>query len=220
MTMGHQSKILESAARLGCIALLTACLYSMATPAMALNGSHSLQQALATSNQAQFYQDHSEAGAFSLSTSSFTGRANQAAALNGNLSQLDLANNFQLDRAVELERDQRVYALLIDGTYDFNYELGEESRLHPYVQGGVGMALYGQPAVTNASLTNGGDMVPLFRLGGGIAYRLGQQWNLSLDYKTGFSGNLSSGGDQVFTGRGQQQPVDLHMLNMGMSYRF
>lgn len=179
---------------------------------------HTLQQALANDEQAQLYHEKGDRGAFGLSTSTFAGRTNQSVSLNSGLSSLDLANNFNLDRAVELERDQRVYALLIDGTYDFNYDLGEESALHPYVQGGVGMALYGQPTNASSSLSNAGEVVPLFRLGGGVAYRLGQQWNLSLDYKTGLSGSF--GGDQAFTGRGKDQAVDLHMLNMGMSYRF
>lgn len=177
-----------------------------------------LQLALASDDRAALYHDTGEGAAFALSTSTFHGRSKQGVALNSGLAQLDLANQFNLDRAVELERDQRVYALLIDGTYDFNYELGEDSRLHPYVLGGVGMALYGQPTATSSNDRTGGDMVPLFRIGGGLAYRLGEQWNLSLDYKAGFSG--SNGGDQHFTSRTQSQPVDLHLLNMGMSYRF
>ena len=184
----------------------------------AVPAARGLQLALASDDRAALYRDTGEGAAFALSTSTFNGRANQSTPLSQGLAQLDLTNQFNLDRAVELERDQRVYALLIDGTYDFNYELGEDSRLHPYVLGGVGMALYGQPTATSSNDRTGGDMVPLFRIGGGLAYRLGSQWNLSLDYKAGFSG--SNGGDQRFTSRSQSQPVDLHLLNMGMSYRF
>ena len=207
-----------------CGGLVVAACVVLAGPALAAiddaaPAARGLQLALASDDRAALYRDTGEGAAFALSTSTFNGRANQAAPLNQGLAHLDLANQFNLDRAVELERDQRVYALLIDGTYDFNYELGEDSRLHPYVLGGVGMALYGQPTAGSAGNDRtGGDMVPLFRIGGGLAYRLGAQWNLSLDYKAGFSGN--NGGDQHFTSRTQSQPVDLHLLNMGMSYRF
>jgi len=206
------------------VVVMGAALCLLAGPARAAVESapatRGLQLALASDDRAALYRDTGENAAFALSTSTFKGRANQNAPLNQNLASLDLANQFNLDRAVELERDQRVYALLIDGSYDFNYELGEESRLHPYVLGGVGMALYGATAAVASSSdrSGGGDMVPLFRIGGGLAYRLGEQWNLSLDYKAGFSGGNI--GDQRFTSRAQSQPVDLHLLNMGMSYRF
>jgi hypothetical protein len=111
--------------------------------------------------------------------------------------------------------DQQLYALLIDGRYDFNSDDGSlsSSSVHPYIMGGMGVATTAQ----NSFNTQGGDTIPLFRLGGGVAYRLGQQWDLSLDYKTGLA--TPTGGDQVFTGR-SQQPVDLQALNLGMSYAF
>lgn len=119
------------------------------------------------------------------------------------------------DHATELEGDQRVYALLVDGHYDFNYDRTNDMILHPYVMGGMGVARYGQQTNAASTITQNGDMVPLFRVGGGVTYRLGQQWNLSLDYKAGFSA-LS---DQLFTGRNQQS-VDLQSLNMGMHFKF
>ncbi len=169
--------------------------------------SRPLQQALAASSGASLYQGHGSTSPFSLSSSIFSGRASGR-----DTSALDF--NDPLNDAVELENDQRVYALLIDGSYDFNYDT-DSTGLHPYIAGGVGMAVYGRD--NGASLTSSGDVVPLLRLGGGVAYRLDQKWNLSLDYKAGFSG--ASAGDQVFTGRGQQS-VDLQMLNMGMRYQF
>jgi hypothetical protein len=75
------------------------------------------------------------------------------------------------------------------------------------------MAMYG--ASPGGLAMQGGDMVPMFRVGGGVTYRLGEQWDLSLDYKAGFT----SGGDEIFTVR-NQQPVDMQVLNMGMHYTF
>jgi hypothetical protein len=61
-------------------------------------------------------------------------------------------------------------------------------------------------------------MSPLFRIGGGVTYRLGDQWNLSLDYKAGYAPSVLAG-DQVVTGR-NQQIVDLQALDFGMKYSF
>ncbi len=166
--------------------------------------SRGLQQALTAPNGTALYENSGKDGGFSLSSSLFSGRASGA-----ETSGIDHMN---FDRsAAALEGDQRLYALLIDGSYDFNYDADESSSLRPYVGGSVGMAVFGQQGGATS-----GAAVPLFRLSGGIAYRLGEQWNMSLDYKAGFTAPV---GDQIFTGRGQQ-PVDLQTLNMGVKYRF
>ncbi len=120
------------------------------------------------------------------------------------------------DRFAELEGDQRVYALLIDGKYDFAFDFGTGLALHPYVGGGLGVALY-EANPSNASLSQEGAMVPLFRIGGGVVYKMGADWDLSLNYKAGYTGSLS--GTSVFTGRGQER-VDLQSLDMGIKFRF
>jgi hypothetical protein len=180
---------------------------------------HVLQQAMASDDGMHLYDADKNSG-FGLSGGFFSGRASGVDPVATNYLTDIAAGSFSLDNTAELEGDQRVYALLIDGSYDFNYDFGSGLPLHPYVQGGMGMAMVDHPGASSNGMQalQGNDMVPLFRLGGGVTYRLGEQWNLSLDYKAGFSG--ATGGDQFFTDRSQQQPVDLHILNMGMHYKF
>ena len=178
------------------LAALLAGLFT-GTPAKAEG---SLSQALSSTKSFTLYENTpNETGNFALESGFFSGRASGSMTLN------------DTDQALTLDHDSRMYALLIDGNYDFIND--SEQALHPYVGGSVGMAVYGRPG---EALTSGGEAVPLFRLGGGIAYRLGAQWNLSLDYKAGFAGHAP---DQMFTGRGEQ-PIDLHVLNMGVRYQF
>ena len=177
-----------------------------------LLASHSLSQALAAPQRAQLFGDGKDGRGFSLLGSFFS---------NNNSSPNYAATNSSLglNHAADLAGDQRVYALLVDGKYDFNYDNTDTASIHPYLAGGVGMAMYGQPAgSTNTLSSPGGDLVPLLRLGGGVTYRLDEKWNMSLDYKAGVSGH-NSATDRLFTGRGQE-PLDLQMLNMGLKYKF
>jgi len=117
------------------------------------------------------------------------------------------------DSSPELIGDQQIYAMMIDGRYDFNVDQLASTGLHPYIMSGLGVAHYGQNQ--SALTTQAGDTMPLFRMGGGVTYRLGPKWDLSLDYKAG----ISPSSDQLFTVR-NQQAVDLQVLNMGMHYQF
>jgi len=162
--------------------------------------SHALQQALITTDHVDLYTPGDRSG-LNFGSSYYSGLASGVT---------------PVDNFADIGNNQRLYALLIDGRYDFNYETQSlSSPLRPYISGGLGMAT---SPVGGNSLTGGSnEMVPLFRLGGGIAYRLDQRWDLSLDYKAGIA--TPSSGDQVFTGRGQQ-PVDLQALSLGMRYAF
>lgn len=171
-----------------------------------------LKEALSRRSNLNIYDDNKRSG-FSVSGGFFTGRASGIDPTPSNYLNDNMGYGVSFDRNAELENDQRVYALLIDGKYDFNYGLGD---LRPYMSGGLGMAMYDQASAPSAStLAQGGNMVPLVRIGGGVNYTLSEQLNLSLDYQAGFSG----AGDNVFTGR-NNQPVDLHIINMGMHYSF
>jgi hypothetical protein len=184
--------------------LLAAFIPALAHADMSLNTpqtTHALQQALGASDHVNLLGHLSFSG-FNIDSSFFSG---------GTSGTTPSVN------ALAFDSTQRLYALLMDGRYDFNYDVPTlSSPLHPYVLGGLGMATFGG-APTSALDTQSTSMTPLFRLGGGVTYRLGQQWNLSLDYKAGFAAPIT--GDQVFTGRGQQ-PVDLQSLNLGMSFAF
>ncbi|HUY67796.1 MAG TPA: hypothetical protein VMV79_00660 [Alphaproteobacteria bacterium] len=167
-------------------------------------------EALGNANSDSLYNGGANQGGFSLSDSLFSGYAAGDPATHF-LSGAGGAH----DDLAPFGGDQKVYALLIDGSYDFNYDLGTGLPLHPYLAGGMGMAVYGgSPASGGGFAMQSGDMVPLFRVGGGVTYRLGEQWDLSLDYKAGFTG-----GDQFITMR-NQEPVDMQVLDMGMHYQF
>jgi hypothetical protein len=194
---------------------------AMAAPACAetsaMPGNYALQQAMSSDDTVNLYTPGKTKGeGFSLSGNFFSGVTSGSEPLAKYTSPSD-AYNFS--QASAMEGDQRVYALLIDGSYDFNYDFGSGLPLHPYLRGGAGMAMADPSANAGAFALQGGEVVPLFRVGGGVTYRLGEQWNLSLDYKAGFSSSMT-GGDQVFTTGRSQQAVDLQTLNMGMRYSF
>lgn len=183
-------------AAMGCAAVGALLPISAFADAPSLYSSYALQQALATSDHFNLYAPHDKNG-LNIGGSTFSSPVPGATTP---------------ESVASLNDNQKLYALLIDGRYDFNYEAsGLSSSLHPYVSGGMGVAS------ANNLDSQGGSTVPLFRLGGGVAYRLDAQWNLSLDYKEGVAAPTPS--DQLFTGR-SPQPVDMHALNLGMSYLF
>jgi len=207
--LGARSKLLGVCAAAALLsAAMPACADTVITP-----GSYALQQAMGANDNISIYTPATHDG-FSLSGNFFSGTASGTQPVDKYLD----PSGYNFAQSSALEGDQRVYALLIDGSYDFNYDLGSGLPLHPYVRGGAGMAMADNSPSAGGFAIQGGDAVPVFRVGGGVTYRLGEQWNLSLDYKAGFSSGLSAG-DQVFTGR-SQQPVDLQTLNMGMRYAF
>jgi opacity protein-like surface antigen len=114
--------------------------------------------------------------------------------------------------AAALEGARRKTALLIDGAYDFNYDEEADGPLRPYLSGGVGLAATSSPDSANMAAA------PVARLGGGVAYKLDQGWNLALDYKAGVAGKTTADPD-LFTGR-SQRPIDMQSLNLGMKYKF
>lgn len=172
-----------------------------------------LGQALTNGGGEVLFSRDQQAGGLSLSGARFTGRGSGNAAFTGtNVSGQGLLTT-QSEKYAELLGDRRVHALMIDGRYDFNDDLGTGLPLHPYVGAGAGLALY-EP---NSSLKQEGSAVPLFRLSGGIVVKLGPDWDLSLNYKAGYSGSAPSG--STFTGR-TQESVDLHALDMGLKLKF
>ena len=177
----------------------------MSGAAHAMSTPYTLQQAITTNDRFSLVGSKGSEG-LSLSSGFFSNTS----------SSTDASHSYSFDKSGSFDHDQRVYALLIDGRYDFNYDFGSALPIHPYVNGGLGMAVFGQGAGGDASNLQSGT-VPLFRMGGGVTYRMGKEWDLSLDYRAGFTGLAS---DQIITGRNGGQAVDLHTLNMGMHYRF
>lgn len=200
------------------LVLLTCMLCGGVTPVAALGNKDvtaGLGQALNAQEFKPLFARRDDIG-FTLGGSFFSGRSSgfNPQAERG-ISGLGVLGHGR-DRFAELEGDQRVYALLLDGKYDFAYDFGTGLALHPYVGGGLGVAML-EANPTNARLSQDGAMVPLFRIGGGVVYKMGASWDLSLNYKAGYTGGLS--GTSVFTGRGQER-VDLQSLDMGVKFRF
>lgn len=196
------------------LALLLATLWSASTYAVAPrdNGA-ALGQAL-TGGKSEVLFARDESYGFSLSSSSFAGRSSGAPVEDGHgATGLGLVTGLH-DKFAELEGDQRVYAFLIDGKYDFSYDFGTGLPLHPYLGGGLGVALYESG---NTALSQDRAMVPLFRFGGGVVFKLGADWDLSLNYKAGYTGAAPTG--SVFTGR-SQETVNLQSLDMGLKLKF
>lgn len=187
------------------VALLAFSVISPVTADTVTTSSHrGLQRALATDDGMSFY-DGAHRNGFNVAAGFFSGRASGFDSFKSGAS--------HFNRAAELEGDQKLYALMLDGSYDFGRTLG--SGFRPYLSGGLGMAMYANDSSALAP-QQGGAMVPLFRVGAGVNYNINKKWKLSLDYKAGFSSTL---GDEFLSGRDQQQ-VGMHSVNMGMRYQF
>lgn len=189
----------------------------LAAPAVAAvsNDSAFLKQALGSSTH-DFLLARDPNEGFSLSGSTFSGRSSgMRADTERGISDMGLLTQAK-DKFVELEGDRRVYALLIDGKYDFDFDVGGMLPFHPYLGGGLGVAMY-EAGSSNLS-DQDGAMVPLFRIGGGVVFKLGSDWDLSLNYKAGYTGTVTTGGS-TFTGRGQEK-IDLQSLDMGLKLKF
>lgn len=198
----------------GIMTMVIAILWALPAAAVApRDNSAALGQAL-TGGKSEVLFSRDEHYGFSLSSSSFAGRSSGAPTEDGRgATGLGLVTGLQ-DKFAELEGDQRVYAFLIDGKYDFSYDFGTGLPLHPYLGGGLGVALYESG---NAALSQDRAMVPLFRFGGGVVFKLGADWDLSLNYKAGYTGAAPTG--SVFTGR-SQETVNLQSLDMGLKLKF
>ena len=164
---------------------------------------YALQQALATDQHMSLYTPKSSG--FELDSAYFSGSANGV-------------TTPSTSNVTDFDDDQRLYALLVDGRYDFNHDnAAVASPVHPYLMGGMGLATTLRGPGYNNFDAQSGSVVPLLRMGGGMSYQLDQQWNLSVDYKTGLA--ASSTGNYLFTGRNQQS-VDLQSINLGMHFTF
>jgi hypothetical protein len=170
-----------------------------------------------TSKETMPIEEQSTSNPFSLSASQFLSGGGLNQGYSGLLGAQD--DDRTTAEEAQLERAQRMTALLVDGAYDFNYDSATSSSpLHPYLAGGFGLAMIAQNGNTPSFASAGTQTVPVANLGGGVAYRLDEGWDLALDYKAGFSGSESAA-DQFITDRGQH-PIDLQSLNMGMKYKF
>lgn len=170
-----------------------------------------LQQALATRDGLNIYDSKSAKG-LNFSGGLFSGRASGIDPIGTNFLS---SGNDHSDRTAELEGDARVHALMIDGKYNFENIFGSASHLRPYLSSGVGVAVYDYGSLASATnmASQNGNTVPLFRVGGGVNYQLGDSLNVSLDYKAGITG-----GDNASLSR--SQATNMQSINMGMHFSF
>lgn len=117
---------------------------------------------------------------------------------------------------VDLERRAKLTTLLVNGTFDFHKRVASSMPVRPYLLGGVGVALYDTGAGASLSEPSHTAVVPVVRVGGGLAYRMGEDWDLSVSYKVGFAGS----GDSLRGGAAPREATDLQMVDMGLKYKF
>lgn len=149
-------------------------------------------------------------------------RAQEEALLTGEASGFSLTGSlYSKDEFLSLapgrlSDDARSLALLVDGAYGIE----TTGALKPYLSGGLGIAYHREGGLTytqDLRQAGAGDMLPVFRLGAGLVYPLGPQWDLSLNYRAGFVGAF--GTDELFTGRAQES-VGLQTMDVGLKLRF
>ncbi|HEU0117781.1 MAG TPA: hypothetical protein VFR09_04030 [Alphaproteobacteria bacterium] len=164
-----------------------------------------LQEALSSSDHRSIYSGTGSSSGFAVSSSLFSGRAS------GVDTNSYMNNGINSGDTATLEGDGHVYAMMVDGRYQFHDDFGTGLGFHPYMSGGVGMAMYEMGGSSTSYGIQSGDMVPMVRVGGGVAYDLSETMKMSLDYKAGFSSGEPALG---------MQSVDMQSINMGWHYKF
>jgi hypothetical protein len=138
--------------------------------------------------------------------------------LNGSLDATDKAASLATGMAfgghnasADLERDAKLTTLMVSGTYDL--PLNPRLLLRPYLLAGAGLAVYDTSGANMQPDQQGTNLVPVFKLGGGLAFRMGQVMDLTFSYKAG----LASTGT---AGRNSDNSAMLQMFDIALKYRF
>jgi opacity protein-like surface antigen len=161
--------------------------------------------AFSKGRSASFYKNTDDSG-YGLSLGGLLNSTDKAPTLSSGLA-------FGDSGAADLERNSKLTTLLLSGTLDIP-GLAPNMLFKPYVLGGVGVAVY--DTSSSASLSpeaRGTDVIPVFKFGGGFAFRMEKKLDLSFSYKTGFSGAGSIGGRA-------QESVPMQMVDVSLKYRF
>lgn len=113
---------------------------------------------------------------------------------------------------LDVNHGDTLTTLIVNGSYDLPARLKGGMDFHPFLMGGAGVALYDSLSahagnISTTGTQTQGDMVPLFRFGGGIAYKVDKRLGLALSYKTGFTG-------------GRLTDVNMQMVDVGLKFRF
>jgi hypothetical protein len=156
----------------------------------------------AMSDELQYVATHSHGLSNGLSAGFFSKTDESGYGLNVNGV---MSNNAEAH--MDINHHDKLTALLVNGTYDLPARLKGEMDVHPFILGGAGVAVYDAASAKTVTVDGRGDMVPLFRVGGGLAYKMDDRLGLSLSYKTGFTGKTL-------------QSIDMQMIDVGLKYRF
>jgi hypothetical protein len=137
--------------------------------------------------------------------------------LNGSLDATDKAASLATGMAfgghhssADLERDAKLTTLMVSGTYDL--PLNPDLLLRPYLLAGAGLAVYDTTGAIMSPDQQGTSLVPVFKFGGGLAFRMGAVMDLTFSYKAGFA---SAG----TAGRGTDNAT-MQMFDLALKYRF
>lgn len=159
---------------------------------------------------ASFYKNTDDVGYGTHLSGTVTSNNNSTSLAGG------LASAASGDGAMDLEHRAHLTTLLVNGSYDLQSGFLGNLPWRPYVMGGMGIALYDTSAAAALGDQGGTDVVPMVHVGGGLAYRMGEAWDMALSYKAGFAGGNSVG----LTSNHSQQNVDLQMVDVGFRFRF
>lgn len=111
----------------------------------------------------------------------------------------------------DINKHENLTTLMVSGTYDLPNKLDETMPLHPFVTAGMGIAVYHGEQGNGADgheEPHGTALVPVFRVGGGLAYKVNEQMALAVSYKTGVA---VAGGDER---------VSMQIVDVGVKLRF
>jgi hypothetical protein len=137
--------------------------------------------------------------------------------VNGSLDATDKAASLATGMAfgghsssADLEGDAKLTTLMLSGTYDL--PLNPRLLLRPYLLAGAGLAVYDTSGANMHPEEQGTSLVPVFKLGGGLAFRMGQVMDLTFSYKAGFARTGTAGRNADST--------MLQMFDVALKYRF
>jgi opacity protein-like surface antigen len=153
---------------------------------------------------ASFYNNTDDHG-YGLNVGGILSSTDRAPSLSSGLS-------FGDSGAAAFEHNAKLTTLLLSGTMDIP-GFAPNLLFKPYVLGGVGVALY--DTTSSASLApeaRGTDVIPVFKLGGGFAFRMDKMLDLSLAYKAGFASSTMSGRNQ--------DSATIQMIDISLKYKF
>ncbi len=109
-----------------------------------------------------------------------------------------------------LERRATMTTAMVGATMDAPGRLARRLPLRPYVTGGAGVTVYDASGVNiSTHAARGVRAVPVARMGGGLALRMGEKMNLDIAYKAGLA-----------AGESLHKTAATQIVDVSVKYRF